>query len=137
MAQNTAPIFTQTPRLGFGIMIGDANTSFDMSTGVSASLFTAGASGSYVNKIRFKPSGSTVASVLRVFINNGGVTTTGANNILYAELSAPTISVSNTVAQNDFEIPFNIAIPANYRLYATTATALGGGYDITTVAGDY
>jgi hypothetical protein len=118
-------------------MLGDANTSFDMSTGISSSLFTAGASGSYINKIRFKPSGSTNASVLRVFINNGGVTTTGANNILYAELSAPSITLSSTVAQNDFEIPFNIAIPANYRLFATTATALGGGYDITTVAGDY
>jgi hypothetical protein len=137
MAQNTSPIFTQTPSLGFGIMLGDANASFDMATGVSSSLFTAGASGSYINKIRFKPSGSTAASVLRVFINNGGVTTTGANNVLYAELSVPSITLSSTVAQNDFEIPFNIAIPANYRLFGTTATALGGGYDIVTVAGDY
>lgn len=137
MAQNTAPIFTQTPSLGFGVMLGDSNTSFDMSSGVSASLFIAGASGSYINKIRFKPSGSTAASVLRVFINNGGATTVGTNNTLYAELSAPSITLSSTVAQNDFEIPFNIAIPANYRLFATTATALGGGYDITTVAGDY
>jgi hypothetical protein len=137
MAQNTSPIFTQTPSLGFGILLGDVNTSFDMSTGVSSSLFTAGASGSYINKIRFKPSGSTAASVLRVFINNGGATTIGANNVLYAELSVPNITLSNTVAQNDFEIPFNIAIPANYRLFGTTATALGGGYDIVTVAGDY
>jgi hypothetical protein len=118
-------------------MLGDANTSFDMSTGISSSLFAAGASGSYINKIRFKPSGSTNASVLRVFINNGGATTTGANNVLYAELSVPSITVSSTVAQNDFEIPFNIAIPANYRLFGTTAAALGGGYDIVTVAGDY
>jgi hypothetical protein len=137
MAQNTAPIFTQTPRLGFGVVISTANPSFDMTSGESASLFTAGPSGSYVTKMRLKPSGSTAASVFRVFLNNGGSTTVAANNILYAELSVPAITAIQTLAQNDFEIPINIAIPVNYALYGTTGTALGGGYDIVTVAGDY
>ena len=137
MAQNTSPIFTQTPRLGFGVIISTANPSFDMTSGESASLFTAGPSGSYVTKMRLKPSGSTAASVFRVFLNNGGSTTVAANNILFAELSVPAITAIQTLAQNDFEIPINIAIPVNYALYGTTGTALGGGYDIVTVAGDY
>lgn len=137
MAQNTSPIFTQTPRLGFAVVTSTANTSFDMTTGESASLFTAGPSGSYVTKMRLKPSGSTAASVFRVFLNNGGDTTVAANNTLYAELSVPAITANQTLAQNDFEIPINIAIPANYVLYGTNGTALGGGYDIVTVAGDY
>jgi hypothetical protein len=137
MAQNTSPIFTQTPRLGFGFITSTANPSFDMTSGESASLFTAGPSGSYVTKMRLKPSGSTAASVFRVFLNNGGSTTVAANNILFAELSVPAITAIQTLAQNDFEIPINIAIPVNYALYGTTGTALGGGYDIVTVAGDY
>ena len=137
MAQNTSPIFTQTPRLGFGVIINTANASFDMTSGESASLFTAGPSGSYVTKMRLKPSGSTAASVFRVFLNNGSSTTVAANNILYAELSVPAITANQTLAQNDFEIPINIAIPVNYAFYGTTGTALGGGYDVVTVAGDY
>jgi hypothetical protein len=137
MSQNTAPIFTQTPDIQFARMITTANPDHTMATGVSSSIFLAGPSGSYVNKIRFKPSGSINATVVRVFINNGQTTTTATNNSLYGELSLPTITTSNTTAQNDFEIPMNIALPANYRLFATTATALGGGLDITTIAGDY
>jgi len=138
MAQNTAPIFTQTPRLGFGL-IDSVNNTFDMITGTSASLFTAGASGSYVNKIRVKPSGSTAATVLRFFLNNGGATTNGANNSLYAELSIPAITTSATLAQNDFEVPLNIAIPASYAIYGVSGTAPGAGtgFEVTTIGGDY
>jgi hypothetical protein len=141
MSQNTAPIFTQTPRIGIGNIV--ANTisagAFSMHTGNSASLFIAGPSGSYVNKIRFKPSGSTAATVIRVFVNNGGATTTPANNTLFGEISMPAITTSTTLAQNDFEIPMNIALPANWRLFAIhlgTHTA-GTGFRVTTIAGDY
>ena len=136
MAQNTAPIFTQTPRLGFGV-IDSVNNTFDMTTGTSHSLFTAGASGSYVNKIRVKPSGSTAATVLRFFLNNGGATTVGTNNSLYAEISIPAITTSATLAQNDFEVPLNIAIPASYTIYGVSATAPSTGFEVTTIGGDY
>lgn len=137
MAQNTAPIFTQTPRLGFGI-INTVNNTFDMSSGTSASLFVAGSSGSYVSKIRVKPSGSTAATVLRFFLNSGS-TTTSTNNSLYAELSIPAITTSATLAQNDFEVPLNIAIPASYAIYGVSATAPGAGtgFEVTTIGGDY
>jgi hypothetical protein len=137
MAQNTAPIFTATPNIGFGV-INSLNNTFDMTTGTSASLFVAGASGSYVNKIRVKPSGSPSATVLRFFLNNSGSTTNGNNNSLYAELSMPLIASSNTLAQNDFEVPLNIAIPANYIIYGVSGTAPGaGGFEVTTIGGDY
>jgi hypothetical protein len=72
MAQNTAPVFTQTPRLGFGF-IDTLNNTFTMTTGTSHSLFVAGPSGSYVTKIRVKPSGSSAATVLRFFLNNNHI----------------------------------------------------------------
>jgi hypothetical protein len=137
MAQNTAPIFTQIPNLGFGL-INTLNNTFDMTTGTSASLFVAGTSGSYVNKIRVKPSGSTSATVLRFFLNNGLATTNGANNSLYAELSMPAITLSPTLAQNDFEVPLNIAIPASYAIYGVAGSAPGaGGFEVTTIGGNY
>ena len=108
MAQNTAPIFTQTPDIGIGtIATSNSLSPYDMTSGPSSSLFVAGPSGSYISKIRVKPSGSTVATVLRFFINNGGATTVSTNNTLYAELSLPAITLSTTLAQNDFEIPMN------------------------------
>ena len=138
MAQNTAPIFTQTPRIGIGFIDSNAfNNTFTMTTGGSASLFTSGPSGSYINKIRVKPSGSSAATVLRFFINNGGSTTVSTNNTLFAELSLPSITVSTTIAQNDFEVPFNIAIPGSYTIFGVTATTPLTGFSITTVAGDY
>jgi hypothetical protein len=138
MAQNTSPIFTQTPKIGMGFIDSNAfNNTFTMTTGGSASLFTAGPSGSYVNKIRIKPSGSSAATVLRFFINNGNDTTVSANNTLFAEISLPSITTSATIAQNDFEVPFNIAIPGSYVIYGITATTPLTGFSITTVAGDY
>jgi hypothetical protein len=138
MSQNTAPIFTQTPNIGIGSIAAVNTTSpFDMIAGSSSSLFTAGPSGSYVSKIRVKPSGSTVATVLRFFINNGGSTTVAANNTLYAELSMPAITVSTTLAQNDFEVPMNIAIPGSYTIYGLANAWSTGGFEITTIGGNY
>lgn len=139
MAQNTAPIFTQTPNIGFGIIGATQNNDYNMITGVSASVFTAGASGSYVTKIRVKPSGSTAAAtVLRFFLNNGGATTNSANNSLFAELSIPVITASTTLAQNDFETPLNIALPANWKIFGVSAgSGLTGGFEVTTIGGDY
>jgi hypothetical protein len=138
MAQNTAPIFTKTPNIGIGsIAFSNSLSPFEMTSGLSASIFTAGASGSYVSKIRVKPSGSTVATVLRFFINNGGATTVSTNNSLYAEISIPAITVSTTLAQNDFEVPMNIAIPGSYSIYGISAAYSTGGFEITTIGGDY
>ena len=133
MAQNTV-----TPRTAWGI-VNSLNNTYDMTTGTSASLFVAGTSGSYVTKIRVKPSGSTAATVLRFFINNGSATTITANNTLFAELSIPAITTSTTLAQNDFEIPINLAIPASYAIYGVSGTAPGAGtgFYCTTIGGDY
>lgn len=138
MSQNTAPIFTQTPNIGIGLIAAANTTSqYDMIAGESSSLFTAGPSGSYVSKIRIKPSGSTVATVLRFFINNGGDTTVATNNTLYAEISLPAITLSTTLAQNDFEVPMNIALPGSYAIYGLANTWSTGGFKITTIGGNY
>lgn len=140
MAQNTQPIFTRTPDVGLAILSNGTAATFDMTSGVSASIFVAGASGSYINKVRIKASGSTNATVIRIYINSGSSSTTViGNNLLYGELSLPAVTVNTALAQNDYEIPINLALPANYRLFAAygTAPGTGGGFHITTVGGDY
>ena len=138
MAQNVQPIFTRTPDVAFASMSAGTATSFDMTSGTTASLFVAGASGSYISKIRVKPSGSTSATVIRLYINNGGSTLSGLNNILFSELSMPAITVSTTLAQNDFEIPMGLALPANYKLFAGFGTnPTTGGFHFTVIGGDY
>jgi hypothetical protein len=137
MSQNTAPIFTQTPNIGIGtIATSNSLSPYDMTSGPSSSLFVAGPSGSYISKIRVKPSGSTVATVLRFFISSGS-TTVAANNTLYAEISLPAITLSTTLAQNDFEVPMNIALPGSYAIYGIAGAHSTGGFKITTIGGDY
>ena len=83
MPQNTAPIFPLTPRVTWGT-VSSANTATD-GTGTVTTVFTAQVSGSRVDYLNCSATGSTVASVLRVFINNGGANSTAANNALFTE----------------------------------------------------
>ena len=58
-------------------------------TGTVTTVFTAGSNGSYVQRIVARPAGTNVASVLRVFINNGSASSTNTNNVLFTEVSLP------------------------------------------------
>jgi len=101
--------------------------------------FTAGANGSYIQKIRFRPVGSPAATVARVFISTS-TTTSATNTWLYDEITLPAVTVSQTAASSVFELPLNIAVDPNYLLYVTFGTstgAAGTGYSVVTIAGDY
>ena len=148
MAANINPIYSIAGRIdsvannNSGLVVGPtANTTLDGSS-TSASTFksyTAGANGSYVQKIRFRPVGSPAATVARIFINNGGVTS-AANTWLFDEITLPAVTVSQTAASSVFELPLNIALPASYILYTTFGTSTGSagtGYSVVTIAGDY
>jgi hypothetical protein len=68
--------------------------------------------------------GTNVQTVIRIWINNGSATTTAANNTLYLERTIASTTVSQTAEQPDILLPLSIAIPANYRIYATYGTAV-------------
>ena len=78
-----------------------------------------------------------MATVARVFINNGGVTGTTANNILWDEISLPATTLSETSALPTYELPLNFALPPGYKLFVTMATAVAAGYAITVIGGKY
>ena len=134
---NTQPIYTASADTQW---IGDAltaNTTKDLTSGTAYLAFTASANGGYVQRLRLRPLGTNVASLARIFINNGDVTGTTANNILWDEISLPATTVSETSALPTYEIPLNFALPAGYRLFVTIATGVAAGFAITVIGGKY
>lgn len=138
MAANTNPIFTLTPNIGFGTAISAAANDF---TGVSVNYvaaFTAGANGSYIERIRCKPVGTNSQSAaFRIFINNGATHATAGNNTFYGEISLPIIAIVATGANAELDYWMNIAIPAGYVIYIGLSQAVDTGWMPTVIGGDY
>lgn len=137
MVANTSPIFPLIPNIGFAPGITAANTAKD-GTGTVDLVFTSDATdGSRLEKLRIRPKGTNVASVMRVFLNNGSTPTTAGNNMLYDEISLPATTNSEVASIPGLEIPMNISLPPGWRVYVTLGTAVAGGYAVTAIGGDY
>ena len=144
MAANTIPIYTKLGQIGFSsITLTTANTAKD-GTGTTALLFTAGADGARVERIRARALGTNVATVLRIFINNGSDPAVAANNILYAEktIAATTLSETAELALNELPTTtdttaFPIVLPPSYRLYCTIGTTISAGIRVMAIGGTY
>lgn len=139
MAVNTSPIYSAAGQISWTTVLTSANIAYDANAANAVTLFTAGASGSFVQRVRFKASGSATATVARVFINNGGSSGSAANNVLFDEITlAATTGVQNA-ATTTYELPMNIALPASYQLLVTigTAQAANGGWYATAIGGSY
>jgi len=136
---NTAPIFSSAGDVQWTQVQTAANTTFDATIGTPAIAFSASSAGGFVQRIRFKASGSATATVARVFINNGQSTGSVANNVLFDEITLSTTTVSQTAAQSVYELPLNIALPAGYRILTTLGTvqSAGGGWYATAIGGSY
>lgn len=145
MPANTSPIYSIVGATDSGaannsgtVLGPTANTAQDGS-GTLYKIFTAGANGSYVQKVRFRPVGSPAATVARIFISSS-TTTSATATWLYDEITLPAVTVSQTAASSVFEMPLNFALDPNYLLYVTFGTTTGSagtGYSIVVIAGDY
>jgi hypothetical protein len=138
MAQNTSPIFSLTGNIDWGTTaLTAANTAKD-GTGTTLNVCTADATnGSFVQRIRFRAAGTNVATVARVFINNGSSSATPANNILWDEITLSATTLSEVAALATFELPLNFVLPAGYTLLVALGTAVSAGYYISTIGGNY
>ena len=145
MPANINPIYSIAGRVdsvannNSGLVVGPTATTAQDGTGTMYKAFTAGSNGSYVQKIRFRPVGTTAATVARVFVSSN-TTTSNTNTWLYDEITLPAVTLSQTAATSVFELPVNAALPANYLLYVTFGTSTGSagnGYSVVTIAGDY
>jgi hypothetical protein len=150
MAQNTAPIFTVVPRVGFGTITG--NVGLARSDGVGTigtdifSIFQSEATdGSYVSKVRISAAATTpttmTASVIRLYISSatsGAVT--AATAVLFQEINVAAIPASNaTNGTNYYEVPFDIALPASYTILASIHANLAANtrWQFLVFGGDY
>lgn len=134
---NTQPIFTASGDTQWAVSAVTANTTKDLTLGTNYLVFTASSNGGYVQRLRFRALGTNVATVARVFINNGSTNATQVNNVLWDEVSLPATTVSETSALSTYEVPLNFALPAGYRLYVTLGTGVAAGYSITCIGGKY
>ncbi|MGH6907508.1 MAG: hypothetical protein ACREDX_06580, partial [Aestuariivirga sp.] len=110
MAANNNPIFTRLGDVQWAAAaLTAANTAKD-GTGTVATVFVADAAeGGFVHKLVARALGTNVATVLRVFINNGSANATAANNILFAEMTLPATTLSEVAAQAAYELALNMA----------------------------
>lgn len=135
MAANTAPIFPLTPKATWATITA-ANIAKD-GTGVVNNICTAGANGAFVENIRAMSLGTNVATVLRIFLNNGASSAVAANNTLLYEKTLPATTLTEVAAQAEQVITLNRAIPAGYKLNAVLATAVAAGVAVAVTSGDY
>jgi hypothetical protein len=147
MAQNTNPIFPLIPVNSWvsgaaanaatpGVT---ANTTKDLTSGtIYGPIETAEATnGSRVDFIKVRALGTNVATVIRIWLNNGSATGTAANNALYLERTLSSTTVSETSELPDIILPLNISLAPSYRIYATFGTAVAAGFHLTAIGGDY
>ena len=139
MAQpNTQPIFPKTPRIWLpGAALLTAKTAMD-GTGTVLTVVTAEATvGSRVDYLKVRAIGTNVATVLRVFINNGSTNATAGNNSLFMERTLAAVTASAVAETADVYIPLDISLPAGYKILCTVGTTVANGVMVTGVGGDY
>lgn len=135
MPANTSPIFPLTPNLAWATLTA-ANTAKD-GTGTVATVFTAGANGARVDYLKVRALGTNVATVIRVFVNNGSTNATAANNTLIVDQTIAATTNSETAQLVDNIIPLDLSLPAGYVVNVTIGTTVAAGLQVTGVGGDY
>lgn len=137
MAANNSPIFSRLGDIQWNTAVTAANTAKD-GTGTVTTIFTADATeGGYVESIRINPAGTNVASVARIFFNNGSTNATAANNTYFDQVSLPATTNTETAALSTIEIPIRRALPAGYKINVTLGTAVAAGWCFTVTGGKY
>jgi len=146
MAVTATPIFTQTPNVGaLNAILSTAMTNTKAFDGTEATgtamvlAFTAGADGSRLDQVVCRlastngatASGTSAATLVRFWINNGSANTTAGNNIFLGEVAIPATAVTalgtSALTTYSLTLPVNgLNLPATYRIYAGTTVAAGG-----------
>jgi hypothetical protein len=99
--------------------------------------------GSRVDALKVRHLGTNVATVLRIFVNNGSSNSTPTNNILFHEVTIPAATLSEVSALADTVVLFDgqdlpqLVLEPNQKLNVTIGTAVAAGLAITVIGGDY
>ena len=124
-----APLYTSTPNLGRAaipttnaIAKNDGSSTSGAAATQMTKVFTAGASGSYLDRVRFLPvasvaATSSVATTLRVFVSTVAdpttTNTTAANTFLLGELAVPIVACAAAASSTpSFDVVIDAVIPS-------------------------
>jgi hypothetical protein len=145
MAKNTSPIFSIQGDVSSDnatAMAPTFTTAAADYTGATAThnkvVFTADATnGGFIQRLRFKAIGTNVASVARVFINNGSANTSAANNSFFGEISLPATTAIATAATIEIDYPMNFALNPGFKIYVGLGTTVAAGWVCVGIGGEY
>lgn len=146
MAVTATPIFCQTINAGsLNAIVSTAMTNTKAFDGTEtagtalALVFTAGADGARIDQIMCRlastngatASGTSSATVVRFWANNGSANTTAGNNIFIGEVAIPATAVTALATSALTTYPLTLPtgglnIPASYRIYGGLTVAAGG-----------
>jgi hypothetical protein len=144
MVANTTPIFTNGPDISTNGTTGRSQpitaaigSSYDGAHANMVLIHTAGANGSYVDRIRCVAAGSNVATVGRLFSNNGSAQGTAANNCPLDQISLPPTTANNAAGTPTIIVPLGIRLNPGEKLYIGLGTAVAAGWAFVVEAGQY
>ncbi len=112
-----SPQYAATPKIGIG-QLSTANANRD-GTGTIATVLSAGASGTRVERAMIKATGTTTAGMVRLYIHDG------ANARLFAEVPVQAVMPSASTPAFEDEVVFEdgLVLPTSYSLRASTHNA--------------
>lgn len=138
MSANSSPIFALTPNNGAsGVILTAGNNNYDGTNANAALIYTAGVNGSFLSKIICKATGTNVATVIRIFLNNNSTVSTAANNSFFLEFTLAATAAASNAAVQPYEFILRKVLAPSTRIYAILATTVAAGYAISAEGGDY
>lgn len=155
MPANTSPIFGLTPNVGRASIptttaqVKSNGTSAGSGTDQMYKVLTAGANGTFVDRVRFLSVASAaavtgVATTLRVYLSTQSTptsgTTGGTDTWLIGEISVPAIVTSHsTNATNFSDVVIGYPIPTGYYIHVSqhVAQTTNQNWEAICLAGDY
>lgn len=126
------PIFSATPRLGFGA-VSTANTNRD-GTGTIVDIFTAGASGARVDEIVVQATGDPADSIVTLFIDQGS----GYKLFDEIDIGSPAAASTTVAGYRLSEVYDNLVLEGGDKIGAAITVALTAGViNVWIHGGDY
>jgi hypothetical protein len=118
-----------------------ANTTTDGTSGTITFLSTntagttadwvAGTGGAFIDYVKIVPTGTNVATVMRLWANANATNATAANNNLIDEVTCPASTVSQVAALAPVVLSVKRWFPAGTKFFVTIGTAVAAGFDVT------
>lgn len=139
MPTPNSSVTPQTVNIPVGGLLLAANTAKD-GTGTMLPVFVAGTTGGAIpNKLQVCYTGLATATVLRLFLNNGGSNATASNNFLWKTVSIPACTTFNeTTSPGDIDIDLPDSLPSGWKVLACIGTTVANALALVAPgAGDF